>query len=159
VRARELRREVLTPAYFEAMSDLEQSSVLLLRRSDGSIASFALLLGEGRWLSFLHCGFDARAGRGEGAYFRLLYEIVRTGIEGGFEQVDLGMTTIEPKLDVGGVPVPLYALVRHRNPLLHRLVVAMSNGPLSPPSASPRSVFKNPPRSASEIVARRAVSA
>lgn len=154
-RASELKREVLPAAFFRALSDLDDVSVLAMRRGDGSIASFALLLADHPWLSFLYCGFEEVAGRDEGAYFRLLYEIVRLGIEGGFRQIDLGMTTLEPKLDVGGVPVPLFAWVKHRNPLLQRLMLALANGPLRPPEVARRNVFKEPPPSAEELTAGR----
>lgn len=154
-RADEVKREVLVPAYFRTMSRLDGSSVLVLRRKDRSIASFALLYAEHPWLSFLHCGFDESAGRGEGAYFRLLYEIVRAGIEGGFDQAELGLTTMEPKMDVGAVPVPLYGFVRHRNGLMHRAVRALANGPLRERVPEPRRVFKKDCASASDLVRRR----
>ncbi|MGE5617397.1 MAG: GNAT family N-acetyltransferase, partial [Candidatus Woesearchaeota archaeon] len=134
---------------------IEGVSVLLARHRDGSIAAFALLLDDRPWLSFLQCGFDEEAARREGAYFRLLYEIVRLGIEDGFQQVDLGVTTLQPKLDVGGVPVPLFAWVKHRNPLVQRLLRALANGPMAPPELEPRNVFKEPQPSAAELVAQR----
>lgn len=156
-RATEIKREILTERYFSGVSRLDGSSVLLARRPDGSIAAFALLLADRPWLSFLQCGFDEHTARSEGAYFRLLYEIVRVGIEGGFQQVDLGVTTLAPKLDVGGVPVPLFAWIKHRNPLIQRLVQAFATGPMRPPKVEPRKVFKEPPPSAGELVARRAL--
>lgn len=154
-RATEVKREVLTPAFFAAASEVEQTSVLITRRGDGSVASFALLLDDRPWLSFLHCGFDAGPGRSEGAYFRLLYEIVRVAIEGGFEQVELGMTTLEPKLDIGGVPVQLFAWVKHRSPLVQRALRALADRLSRPEQFEPRNVFKDPPPDASELVARR----
>jgi predicted N-acyltransferase len=154
-RATEVKREVLTPRYFRAVSALPHASVLLIRRSDKSIASFALLLDDHPWLSFLQCGFEQQAGRGEGAYFRLLYEIVRFGIERGYQQVELGMTTLIPKLDVGAVPVALFAWVKHRNPLLRRVLRSLANGPLRPDDVEPRRVFKESPPAAAELVARR----
>ncbi len=119
------------------------------------MASFALLLHEHPWLSFLHCGFEADAGRREGAYFRLLYEIVRVAINGGYEQVDMGMTTLEPKLDVGAVPIPLFAWVKHRNALVQRIILALGRGPMRSPDLQPRNVFKAGASSAEEIVTRR----
>jgi predicted N-acyltransferase len=154
-RAREVKREVLTPEYFAAVSALPEMSVLLLRRQNGSIASFALMHSDQPWLSFLQCGFEADAGAGEGAYFRLLYEIVRFGIEQGFEQVDLGITTLTPKLDVGAVPVPLFAWVRHRNPVFQRIIRALAEGPMRAPDVKPRSVFKEAPAGAERLVERR----
>jgi hypothetical protein len=154
-RAREVRREILPPAYFRAAAALPETSALLARRPDGSLAAFALLFADHPWLSFMQCGFEQDAGRGEGAYFRLLYEIVRVGIEGGFEQVDLGLTTLRPKLDVGAVPVPLHAWLKHRNPIFQRFILALAKGPLSPPQVSPRHVFKEAPPSPEELVRRR----
>jgi predicted N-acyltransferase len=154
-RAREVRREILPPAFFRKVSDLPEASVLLARRDDGSIAAFALLLDDERWLSFIQCGFEAAAGRDEGAYFRLLYEIVRLGIEAGYEQVDLGITTLTPKLDVGAVPVPLFAWLKHRNPVLQRIIRALAQGRLSPPEVAARRVFKEAPASAEELVRAR----
>lgn len=154
-RATELKREILTVDYFRAVAELDFSSVLLTRRPDGSIASFGLLLEESPWLTFLQCGFDEHAAREEGAYFRLLYEIVRFGIEGGFQQVELGVTTLEPKFDVGAIPVPLFAWVRHRNPAVQALLRTLASRLIQPDRLQPRKVFKEPPPSAEELVARR----
>jgi hypothetical protein len=154
VRAREVRREILTPAFFRGVSRLEEAVVLLTRRPDDSIASFALLIDDRPWLSFIQCGFEAGA-REEGAYFRLLLEIVRLGIEGGYEQVDLGITTLQPKLDVGAVPVPLWAWLRHRHASVQAVMAQIADRFLEPRAAAPRRVFKDPPASAEEIVGQR----
>jgi predicted N-acyltransferase len=154
-RATELKREALTVSFFEGISELEETSVLLVRRRDGSIACFALLLDDRPWLTFVYCGFEASAGRGEGAYFRLLYEIVRLAIEHRYEQVDLGMTTLTPKFDLGAVPVPLFGWFRHRNRLVQRTLSALGRGPLRPESPQPRHVFKCAPATAAELMRAR----
>lgn len=141
-RADELKREILGHAYFSATAELDYVSVLALRRGDGSLASYALLLDDRPRLHFLYTGFEERAGREEAAYFRLLYEIVRYAIEQRFASVNLGLTTLEPKLDVGGVPVPLYGWIRHRNPLLQRAFAKLAQGPFAPDPVSARRVFK-----------------
>jgi predicted N-acyltransferase len=141
-RATEYRRELLTPAYFTAAAADPAARVLLLRRPDGSIASFATLYDDPPVLRFLSCGFEAEAGRREAAYFRLLYEIVRVGIDERFERVDLGMTTAEPKFDVGGRPVGVASWIRHRNRLLHRSFAALGAGLFAPQAPEPRNVFK-----------------
>lgn len=143
-RARETKREVLGPAFFRAAAELGPLKALVLWRSDGSIAGFALLMEDGDWLHFLHCGFAEPAARREAAYLRLLLEIVRVGIDGGFRAVHLGCTTAEPKLDVGAVPVSLAAWLRHRHPLLQKLFVAGGNGRFAPPPVQPRRVFAAP---------------
>lgn len=156
-RATELKREVVTPDFFRAVSQIEESSVLLIRRPDQSIACFALLLDDRPWLTFVYCGFEESAGRGEGAYFRLLYEIVRLTIEHGYEQVDLGMTTLTPKLDLGAVPVPLFGWFRHRNPIVQRALSALGRGPLRPETPEPRRVFRSAPPGAAELVRARSL--
>lgn len=142
-RADELKREILGVPYFRAVAELDYVSVLALRRDDGSLASYALLLDDRPRLHFLYTGFPERVGREEAAYFRLLYEIVRFGIEQGYTSVNLGLTTLEPKLDVGGVPVPLYGWIRHRNPLLQRAFTRLAQGPFAPDPVEPRRVFKD----------------
>lgn len=144
-RAEELKREILTPAFFHAAAELEYVHVLALRRPDGSIASYALLLEDAPWLHFLYTGFEREAGEREGAYFRLIYEIARYAIERGFASVNLGMTTIEPKLDAGGVVVPLTAWIHHRRPWLHRVEVALARALYAPTVAARRHVFKGQP--------------
>lgn len=142
-RADELKREILGEPYFHGVAELDFVSVLALRRPDGSLASYALLLDDRPRLHFLYTGFEERAGREEGAYFRLLYEIVRYGIENGYASVNLGLTTIEPKLDVGGLPMPLYGWIRHRKPLLQRAFARLAQGPFAPDRVEPRSVFRS----------------
>ena len=142
-RADELKREILGVPYFRAVAELEYVSVLALRRDDGSLASYALLLDDRPRLHFLYTGFREEAGREEAAYFRLLYEIVRFGIEQGYASVNLGLTTLEPKLDVGGVPVPLYGWIRHRNALLQRAFTRLALGPFAPDPVESRHVFKD----------------
>ena len=158
-RATELKREIIGPAFFTGISELGESSVLLVRRPDGSIACFALLLDDRPWLSFVYCGFEVSTGRQEGAYFRLLYEIVRYAIAHGYEQVDLGMTTLAPKFDLGAVPVPLFGWFKHRNPIVQHALSALGRGPLRPQALEPRHVFKEPAPTAEELVAARGLYA
>jgi hypothetical protein len=140
-RATETRRELLTPGFFAAAAVLPQTEALLLRRPDGTLAAFGLLLADRPWLHFLQCGFERRAGREEGAYFRLLLEIVRVGIERGFERVNLGATTLGPKLDLGGQPVPLCAWIRHRNPAVQRAFAFGAGRWFREPPVTARHVF------------------
>lgn len=142
-RADEVKREILADDFFQAVAAVDTASVLVLRRDDDSIAAYAMLLDDEPRLHFLYTGFEREAGEQECAYFRLLYEIVRYAIEHGFGRVNLGLTTLEPKLDVGAVPVPLYAWMRHRRPHLHRLFVGLGQGPFAPRPVQPRHVFKS----------------
>ena len=69
------------------------------------------------------------------------------------------MTTLEPKLDVGAVPVPLYGWVRHANPVFQRALKALAYGPMKPPKVEARNVFKEGARSPSELIEARKLPA
>jgi hypothetical protein len=145
-RADEIRREILTERYYRAAAQRDDLSLLVLRRPDDSVACFALLLDDRPWLHFLNCGFEASAGRDEGAYFRLLYEIVRTAIDDRYERVNFGLTTLPPKLDTGGIPVALVAWMRYHRPLIQGLCSAAGQRLLYARQLEPRHVFKDPAR-------------
>lgn len=140
-RASENRREILPEAFFRAIDGMPHVRVLSLRRPDGSIASFALLYEDGGTLRFLYSGLKIEA-REEGAYFRLLYEIVRVAIEGRFARVDLGWTTAGPKLDLGARIVPLEAWIRHRHRGHQRALAWATRHLLRWRALEPRRVFR-----------------
>lgn len=144
-RAREVKREVLGERFFEVASTRPRLSLLVLRRRDDSIAAFALLFDDRPCLHFLACGFELDAGQREAAYFRLLYEIVRHAIEGRFRQVDFGVTTLPPKLDTGGAPVPLVAWMHHRSRVVQRAFAAAARRLVRPSAEEARKVFKQAP--------------
>lgn len=143
-RADEIRREILSEDYFRMASAVAQLSLLVLRRADDSIACFGLLIDDGPCLHFLNCGFEPAPARNDGAYFRLLYEIVRAGIADGHERLNLGITTLPPKLDVGGVPVPLVAWIRFDRDAVQRLCGGVARRFLHVETVAPRRVFKDP---------------
>ncbi|HZE05649.1 MAG TPA: GNAT family N-acetyltransferase, partial [Solirubrobacteraceae bacterium] len=143
-RAGEIRREILSEEYFRRASAAPDLSLLVLRRADDSIACFALLLDDRPCLHFLNCGFELDLSRGDGAYFRLLYELVRTGIENRYERLNLGITTLPPKLDIGGVPVPLVAWIRYHRSTVQALCATAARRFLHQEVESPRRVFKAP---------------
>jgi predicted N-acyltransferase len=136
-RAREYRREVLTPAFFACLADGlgDQSEVLLLERQ-GNCLAFALLLTDGDLLAWTYCGLDYRANGECDLYFNLLYEIVFHGIRRGVRRIDLGITTLDAKKRVGAEVRPLHMYMRHRNPLLRPLAPSLFRL-LTPGDASP----------------------
>jgi uncharacterized protein len=144
-RAQDVKRELLGERFFRAASARDDLSLLLLRRSDGSIASFAVLFEDRPCLRFLHCGFELAAAREDAAYFRLLYEIVRCAIDERFRRVDFGVTTLAPKLDTGGVPVHLISWTRHRNPAVQRIFGAVARRSFNAGAVAARKVFKAAP--------------
>ena len=138
------RRVVVTQAFLEAVSDLDESRVLLLRRLDDTIAGFGLLYIDGPVLRYSSTGFTREAARDEGVYFRMLYEVVRFAIENGCEAVSLGQSTAEPKMNVGGMPVILQAWIWHRSSLKRRALSWLTRTLMQPPAPPERrNVFRS----------------
>ena len=57
-----------------------------------------------------------------GIYFNLLYEVVEVGIREQIKEIDFGITTHAPKLDLGAVIVPLHMYMKHLAPFRNRIV-------------------------------------
>lgn len=145
-RADRYHRIRVTPAFFTAVSALEESRVLVLRRQDASIAAFAVLYLDGQVVRATIGGFTKEAALDEGAYFRMLYEIVRFAADHGFRAVSLGQTAAGPKMSIGAVPVPLSAWI-WRSSRLGRGILSQLVNTLMRPEAPPpdRNVFRQAP--------------
>jgi hypothetical protein len=69
-----------------------------------------------------HIGFDRDAARELPLYLRLLQQSIADGIALGARRVSLGRTALEPKAALGARPEPLSVWVRHRQPVLNKLM-------------------------------------
>ncbi|MFC1671790.1 GNAT family N-acetyltransferase [Planctomycetota bacterium] len=143
-RATEYRRERLTAGFFANVDAVlgEQSAVLLLKKDDRPVG-FSLLLLDERTLIPLFCGLDYQYNEQYGVYFNLLHRVVQFGIEEGMSDIDFGITTIEPKKQLGAEVVTLNMYMKHRNPLFNRIVPAAFD--MLTPKYGPesRNVFKD----------------
>ena len=64
-------------------------------------------------------GFDHGANRKYQLYLNMLYDIVKTGIEGNAARIHFGRTAHEIKSSVGAVPVVYHSYIRHTNRFLN----------------------------------------
>lgn len=72
-------------------------------------------------LIFEFVGFDHRLNHDHDIYISLLLKIVEYGIDRQFARIDFGQTADEAKIKLGSRYQPLYALLRHSNPLVHSI--------------------------------------
>ena len=82
---------------------------------------FIQLLANGDELIFEFVGVDYSYNESLAVYHRLLYEIVRYGIDNGFKTVDFGQTADDIKLKLGCRYVYLYAALHHSNRIMNGL--------------------------------------
>ena len=105
-----MRIETLSKEYFEG--DMFKVFVASL---DGKPVGFVQLLENGDELIFEFVGVDYNYNEAFAVYHRMLYEIIRYGIDNGFKTVDFGQTADDIKLKLGCRYVYLYAALHHSN--------------------------------------------
>lgn len=72
-------------------------------------------------LIFEFVGFNHKLNKEYDIYISLLMKIVEYGINHRFQHIDFGQTADEAKLKLGCRYEPLFALIRHSNPIVHFL--------------------------------------
>ena len=117
--------------------------VITVFRAGEQPAGFVQTLRQGDRLVFLFGGLDDRLRRTYDTYWNMLLYIVRTGIETGCREIDLGQTAETVKLRLGCERVPLHLHATHPSPaarwLLQRLAGLLS---YTPPQEHPH-VFRS----------------
>ncbi|OAJ56802.1 hypothetical protein A6V36_32825 [Paraburkholderia ginsengiterrae] len=115
----ELKFEKLTRAYFANTRDL---SHYLLYFLEGDLIGFTQLIGKGRHLVNRYIGLDYARSHEYGLYFAMFIRTVEFGIQGGYEEVELGATSYEFKRILGARQHPTWNHYRHNNALVNWLL-------------------------------------
>lgn len=84
------------------------------------------LLNQNRYYFFLG-GIDYKVNKTYNTYLRLLYAIIKDGIEQRAGFIELGQTAEIPKMRMGGKPVPLYMEAYHSNFMINNLMKLFSS--------------------------------
>jgi predicted N-acyltransferase len=117
--ATEYRRERLHAAFFRQIKQClgARASVLLVERAGVPVA-FSLLLDDDDTLITLFCGLDYTCSRDAYIYFNLFYKSIEVAIRRRKTLIDFGITTLVPKVEVGGHVVPLTMYMKCTLPVL-----------------------------------------
>ncbi len=112
-----------------------------VRRED-EIAGFVTTIRDRDTAYGYFLGYDRQVNEDVPVYFRLLHAVIADAIAMGCRRVSLGRTALEPKAKLGARPVPLNVWVRHRHPIMNKLMRPLMN--FVPHDEAPeRSPFKN----------------
>jgi len=106
--------ETLSKAYFT-----QKDFKVFVCYEDEKPVSFCQLLPDGDELIFEFVGIDYECNGAMPVYHRILFEIIRYGIENGFKTIDFGQTADDTKLKLGSHYVPLYAALHSSNPFIN----------------------------------------
>ncbi len=136
----------LDPAYFSALQAAagERLRASGLRRN-GELLGFILTLADGDTAIAWHIGFDRDAAeQGLPLYLRLLHAAIADALALGCRQVSFGRTALEPKAALGAKPQTFKILLRHRQPVLNKMLKHVLLG-VEHDDAPERNPFKKSP--------------
>ena len=141
--ATEYQRERLTTSFFRNIDkDLgDRSGIILARKGDIPVGCAILLFDDATLISMFF-GLDYSYNKEYFIYFNLLYKIVELGIEEKMSDIDMGITTLAPKKDIGAYATTLNMYMKHFNPLLNKIVPKAFDIMTPQDDDGPRRVFK-----------------
>jgi predicted N-acyltransferase len=117
----------LRPGYFRALAQAAGQRMRCCGVFDSgdraeALLGFIVTLKDGHTALAYHIGFDRAAAQQHPLYLRLLHASVEQAIAMGARELSLGRTALEPKARLGAKPQPIRVWVRHRQPVLNRML-------------------------------------
>lgn len=111
-------------------------------REGVDVLAYALMLHGKQRSTFFIAGIRYRAQGALAAYRTVVTETVADALKHGASALEMGQTSYGIKTRLGAQPTARYLYIRHRSPLLHRLL-RTSRGMLFPTRViPPRRVFR-----------------
>lgn len=141
--AKEYKRERMAETFFRDIDKyLGEKSVMVIAKKDGKPIGASLLLLNDKMLISSFMGLDYDYNEEYFVYFNLFYKTIELAIEKGMDEIELGITTLDPKRDMGADVVALNMYMRHANPFLNKIIPILFDMITAPDTTTPRNVFK-----------------
>lgn len=142
--AKEYRREILTENFFKSMNKyLYKKSLVLLLKKNNHILGFAFIVLDDFTARLLYVGMDYKKKEKYNIYFNIFYQGLKFAIENKFKNLELGVTTYEFKIKLGGVIISNYIYLFHNNKIIHFFLKIFKNLVLPKTKLKYRHPFKN----------------
>ncbi len=106
-----------------------------------TVLGFLITIADGETAIAYHIGFDREAAGDLPIYLRLLHAGIADAITLNCKRVSFGRTALEPKAALGAKPQPFSILLRHRQPVLNKLIKRLLLG-IEHDDAPDRNPFK-----------------
>lgn len=140
----------LLPEYFPvlqaAAGDRFRCSVV---KRDAHLLGFLISVADGETAIAYHIGFDRLEAEELPIYLRLLHAGIADAIDLGCKRISYGRTALEPKAALGAKPQTFGVFVRHRQPVLNKLMKRLLLG-IEHDDAPDRNPFKKEKAAKSE---------
>jgi predicted N-acyltransferase len=141
--AKEIQREQLSESFFRAIDkNLGDRSAILAAKKGDRIIGYMLAIFNDKELIASLLGLDYDYNREYCIYFNLFYKTIELALERGMEKIDMGITTLDPKKDMGSDILVLNMYMKHSNPLLNKIISVLFDMITPPDTTGPRNVFK-----------------
>jgi predicted N-acyltransferase len=113
----------LQPEYFPALQEAagERFRCSVVKR-EGKMLGFLVTIADGETAIAFHIGFDRAAAADLPIYLRLLHAGIADAIGLGCKRISFGRTALEPKAALGARPETFGVLIRHRQPLMNKVI-------------------------------------
>jgi predicted N-acyltransferase len=113
----------LVPDYFLALQKVagDRLRCSAIQR-DGNLLGFLISVADGGTAIAYHIGFDRAAAADLPIYLRLLHAGIADALALGCKQISYGRTALESKAALGAKPQTFGVFVRHRQPVLNKLM-------------------------------------
>ena len=132
----------LLPEYFPVLQAVAaEKFICSVIKREGKLLGFLISVADGDTAIAYHIGFDRAAAEDLPIYLRLLHAGIADAISLGCQQVSFGRTALEPKAALGAKPQTFGVLVRHRQPVLNKLMKRLLLG-IEHEDAPERNPFK-----------------
>ena len=137
--------EKLTPEFLRELGKFDQARLMTAReRSTGRLVGIELLLQGDTVLQDLYTGVDYSLNGEKHLYFNLLYPVIAYAAEQRMRTLSLGQTSYTFKARLGARPYKLFLFIKHRNRLIHRLLVACKSVLFPETATTTYRVFREP---------------
>lgn len=111
----DVRLATLPRGYFKALYDnLGDDFVCLGLTKEDQLHGFISILRDGQQCVAYYVGFDYEVNKTFPLYFRLLQLVIEQAIDWQLTSVSFGRTALEPKANLGALPVETFVWARHR---------------------------------------------
>lgn len=89
---------------------------------DGKLVGFNTLVRNGDTMDTYFLGYDESVQRDKMLYLNMLYDMLTYSIKKGFSKIIFARTALEIKSSIGAVPLDMYGLIHHSNPVINRYI-------------------------------------
>lgn len=142
--AKEVKRERIPESFFHNFDrHLADKAVMLTAKKDDKLVGYMLSVFSGKTIITMFPGLDYSCSKEYCVYFNIFYKTIELAINSGIENIDMGVTTLDPKKDMGSSVVALNMYARHSNAMLNKIIPFVFDMIAPPDTTGPRNVFKD----------------